>query len=723
MDIKTPVSEEASVKNETVTDKNTSVAGDGKKNEKKPKKAKEKQSKKDKDEGLTEEEKKLREEQRKRAARKKRKKLIKMLIVVLILLAIIGFVFLKFLEIRRREQAANNLVTYTVERRTITETLSATGTLQPADSYTVTSKVRGDIIAAYFEEGDEITKDDILYVIDSDDMDSTIRQREMSVEKAQKSLDDLIEKRDELSATSDLTGTVQKLYVEEGDTIQKGGIIADIVDSEYMLADIPFHASHADSMGIGSSVTLVIDGSGERIGGTVTEIAAITGTNAYGAPTKDVTVMVRNPGGISKETRAIGEYSSEMVSTDFGTFYYNVEEQLTAEYGGEIKTLAISEGSRVYDGQTIILFDGESLEDQIKDARDNLETAQMNYDDTIDTLGDYEIKAPITGTVVEKNFNVGESIDITGGNATVAIIYDLSSLTFDMAIDELDIFSIEKGQEVEVTSEAFDEIFYGEVTKISKVGTIANGTTTYPVTVTITDEAALAKLLPGMNIDAEVTVNRVENVIAVPTGAIARGGTVKVVKNPDALREWQAKQASENGGTRGNANTANGVQMPEGMPQRPDDVQMPGNISGTADKQVPGGINMPEGVQIPGGMPQMPNGTQAPDNTSDETSTTPTIDGNKIGQIPNIQAPAIYGSAPGDTEYEVVRVETGASDDDFIEIISGLEEGDIVIVEQNQASGMSSMMKMMSMGGMGAGAPAGGMAGANRGAMGGGMPR
>jgi len=692
---------------------------------KKSKKAK----KEDKDAGLTEEEKRLREEQRKRAARKKRKKLIKTGIILLIILGVIGFIVWKFIDIKRREEAANTLVTYTVERRTITEKLSATGTLQPVDSYTVTAKVRGDIIAAYFEEGDEVKKDDVLYVIDSDDMSSTVRQREMSLEKAKKTLKDLKEKRSELEASSDLTGTILKLYVEEGDTVQKGSVIADIVDNESMLIDIPFHADHAAMMGPGTAVTLIIDGSGERLGGTVTEVSSITETNPYGAPIRDVTVRVSNPGGIDKTTKAIAECGSDITSTDISTFYYNVEEQLTAEYGGEIKTLNIKEGGRVYDGQIVIVFDEDSLEDQIKDAEDNLETAQMNYDDTIDTLGDYEIKAPITGTVVEKGFNVGESIDVTTGNATVAIIYDLSALTFDMAIDELDIFSIKKGQVVEVTSEALSDVFYGEITKISKVGTVINGTTTYPVTVTITDSAALEKLLPNMNVDAEVTVNRVENVLAIPTGAVARGGTVKVIKDPEAVIKYQEEKAAQQSKNSKDKAAVNTEKKNSQTTKTPVD-----KVNGHSEDMPAIGTNgntrpdmpTPEGTA----MPDIPEGV-----IPAESDTNKAPFGTDNGSRDDMQRPAVYGSAPADTEYESIRIETGISDDDFIEVISGLEEGDMVIIEQNQASnsGFGMMgMGMPGMGGMppgggmpGGGMPGGGMSGggANRGGMGGGMPR
>ncbi|MBR3994641.1 MAG: HlyD family efflux transporter periplasmic adaptor subunit [Clostridia bacterium] len=665
--------------------------------------------------GLTAEEAKLRAEQRKRAARKKRKKLVKTLAVLLVIALVIGFAVWKFFDLKRREVAASNLTTYTVTRRTITEKLSATGTLKPADSYTITSKVKGDILEAYFEEGDEVQKDQVLYVIDSGDMDSTIRQRRMSLDKAEKNLSELQEQRKELSAKSDLSGTVQKLYVEVGDTVQKGGAVADIVDNENMLIDLPFHAIHADSMEIGTVITVIVEGNGERLSGTVKKKATITGINEFGAPTREVTVLVKNPGGISKNTRASAEYSGDITSTDSANFYYNIEEKLTAQYGGEILTLNINEGGKVTDGQVIMTFDSEDLEDRIKDAEDSLETAQMNYDDTLDNLSDYEITAPIAGTVVEKNYNVGESIDITGGNATVAIIYDLSALTFDMNIDEIDIFSIQKGQEVTITSEARDgEVFFGEITKISKVGTTLNGVTTYPVTVTITDENALSSLLPGMNIDAEIIVNRSENVLAIPTGAVARGNTVKVVKNPDALKE-DDKTSNTDKSTSTNSGTTS-----ENMPQtqnRPSSDSSDRPAMNIPQGGFPEGSTFGDGGTKPEGNPFGNGETESENNSFGSGMTMPENMPSKEGISGTsgrgeMQMPAVYGTAPAETEYETVRVTVGISDDDFVEIVSGLSEGDIVIVEQNRNTS-SSAMGMMGMGGM----PSGGMMG-----MGGGMP-
>lgn len=605
---------------------------------------------------LTEEEIRLRAEQRKRAARKKRKKLIKTLIVVLVIAVIAAIVVWRFINIKKAEQQAESLTTYTVSRRTIEEVLSATGTLQANDSYTVSANVKGDILEAPFEEGDEVKEGDILYVIDSSDMNNTLRQREMSVENALKSYNDLVADRAKLRTYSEYSGIITEVYVEAGDTVRESQVIADIVDRDNMLIDLPFFEVDALAMNIGEKVTVSIAGSGETLTGAIKEISAVSGVSSTGVRTREVTVTVSNPGGITKQTTAFGEYSPDITSTGSASFYYNVEQQILAEYGGEIAGLYITQGQYVTEGSLALLIDGSDLEDSIEKASQSLETAQMNYDNTIENIEDYTITAPITGTVVEKSFNAGESIDVTSGSKTAAVIYDLSALTFSMNIDELDIFSIEKGQQVTITSEAYSgRTFYGEITKISKIGSTSSGTTVYPVTVTISDKEALEALLPGMNIDAEIIINKSENVLAVPTGAIARGNTVKVIKNPEALKE----------------------SVPEG--EKGGNTDIPENI--------------PAGAQ--GEKPQRPQGG-------------------------NMGSASAYGTAPGGTEYETIKVETGISDDDYIEIVSGLSEGDMVIIEAQQANtGFFGMMGMGMPGAMG-GMSAGNM-GANRGGMGGNM--
>lgn len=89
---------------------------------------------------------------------------------------------------RVKAKVAKVETTYTaagVEKRSITNSLIGSGTLQPADSYTVTTLVSGEVLSDTFEEGDLVEKDQLLYTIDSSDVSSTESQAQTSYSQAE----------------------------------------------------------------------------------------------------------------------------------------------------------------------------------------------------------------------------------------------------------------------------------------------------------------------------------------------------------------------------------------------------------------------------------------------------------------------------------------------------------------------------------------------------------
>lgn len=177
-----------------------------------------------------------------------------------------------------------------------------------------------------------------------------------------------------------------------------------------------------------------------------------------------------------------------------------------------VKKLLVRAGDYVSVGTAIFSMDAEDASDILKtyknkvsDAKSSLENAQSNLDTTTDNYENYTITAPISGTVTTKNVNVGENVQNGNSATALAVIYDLSEVTFEMNIDELDISNVKVGQKVEVTADAFeDQTFEGTVTKVSMEGTAANGVTYYPVTVTMTE---YGDLLPGMNVTGVIILD------------------------------------------------------------------------------------------------------------------------------------------------------------------------------------------------------------------------
>ena len=138
-------------------------------------------------------------------------------LIIVVLLLLIGFLFM-------RRQAARQIVqevTYqeaAVERRDIRNSLTGSGTLQPANSYTVTTLVSGEILSDHFEEGDIVEKDQLLYVIDSSDASSTQTQAQNSYQQALKNK----------YPTADMTGVISEVYVSNGETVNAGTALCKI---------------------------------------------------------------------------------------------------------------------------------------------------------------------------------------------------------------------------------------------------------------------------------------------------------------------------------------------------------------------------------------------------------------------------------------------------------------------------------------------------------------
>lgn len=362
--------------------------------------------------------------------------------------------------------------------------------------------------------------------IDSENLVSSLERAQNSYDNAQKTLNDLYDDRADLIVRSDYSGILQVMDLEVGDEVMKGAVVASVIDRDTMLIDVPFMQADTFNIYKGSAAVLTISDTLEEISGTVDKISPSYKVNENGVKTVDVTIAVKNPGVITENTSAtakIGDYTC----TGSAKFYYNINKQITSDGSGKIATIVKDEGDYVNAGDVIVTLSSDSLEDNIENAERNLKDAANSLKDAGDAFDNYEITAPIAGTVVEKNYKKGEKIGSSGNGNTIAKIFDLSSLKFEMNIDELDIDSLALGQEVQVTSDAKNgHTYVGKITKISIQGTTSNGTTYYPITVTLDDygsDTDGSALRPGMNIDAEIILEKAENVLAVPVDAVSRG--------------------------------------------------------------------------------------------------------------------------------------------------------------------------------------------------------
>ena len=75
----------------------------------------------------------------------------------------------------------------------LTVSVSGTGAIEPLHSYKVTTLVKGEVLEAPFEEGQEVRKGDLLFRIDATDVETSIEQAQLSLESARLSYQDLLD--------------------------------------------------------------------------------------------------------------------------------------------------------------------------------------------------------------------------------------------------------------------------------------------------------------------------------------------------------------------------------------------------------------------------------------------------------------------------------------------------------------------------------------------------
>lgn len=531
-------------------------------------------------------------------------------LIILVVIAALGLgIGSRFFRSRQPVAVTSGNRTYStaeVTYRDITSTITGSGTLEAANSYSVTSLVEGTILAADFEEGDKVSEGQLLYAIDAANASSSLERAQISLEQAQRNYSTQLKSREGLTVEATISGQVVALNVEEGDDVTNNQTVATLRNTRVMKLTVPFPADDIPNFYVGQAATVTLDSTFETLDATVTKISVLDEVRTGNMIVRNVTLEVQNPGGLSVSQVATAEING-VGSSAGGTFAYKDEGTVTAKLSGEVASLRIAEGDWVEKGQILMILTSESLDNSIQSASESLRTAQLSLESQNDQLDNYNITSPIQGTIIDKNFKAGETSE---AGRVLCTIYDLSYLTMTLSVDELDISDIRVGQEVSITADAVSNRGYtGVVTKVSVAGTSSGGTTTYPVTVRIDETRGL---LPGMNVDATITLQSASDVLAIPSGALNRGNTVLV----------------------------------------------------TADSPSAGGGTPMEGSQ---------------------------------------------------EEYYSVAVEIGTSDSSYIEIVSGLQEGDTVAYIPTTSSGGFGMM----MGGMPGSPMGGGMGGVPSGGMGG----
>lgn len=560
------------------------------------------------------------------------------------------------------------------EIRDIEEAISDDTVVEPNSEYSITANVTGEIISDTFEEGDTVRKDDIMYIIDSEAIENNIQSAEIAIAKAKKAYDDAVNEnaltvrdtetsasnlesaklavqkaqqayndalkaKEDLTLKSNYTGYITEVYISEGDTIAAGTKIADILDNGTLKIKVPFNSVDADNIWVGAAAKLTLTKNGTVIDGVVTDVSSVTESGGGFTSYRKVTIEAQNPGAVTS-----GDTATAMVGSiacgDAGTFEYITEDSITASCGGKIDKLYISENSYVYDGTAIALLDSASVDSQIT-------TARLTLEDAYQTLERTKIQQNTNESSIELT---NEKLNSSVENAKLA--YKDALLARDNLLKQLEDYTIKA------------PISGTVVTKNKKAGDNAGGTAASASSYASSDTTAAASAAStAMAVIYDMSKLKCTlNVDEIDIKNVSIGQKVIITTDVnDKEYTGQVETVSVNGTAGTNGVTTYPVKI---------------NIIDFDDDLLPG-MNIEASIVIS----SVHDALAIPINALNRGNTV-YVKGDKV--LDDDDAPE---------GYKTVNVITGVSDEDYIQILSGLSEGDVVYTPEIEATNPYEMMQ------------------------------
>lgn len=450
-----------------------------------------------------------------------KKEKTKILVIVLALVAVAAIIF----NMNRAKAMGSNMdalasgeVEYIVKRGNIEVAVTGSSNVTPTDKRTVKSEINGSVDSIYVTEGDLVEKDQILISLkSSSEGDNQLQIRDIDL--------NIKQTQDELNDLYESKRDL-KIYAESSGVISNIGIEeGDQINTNYTIGTI------------------------KDTGSSYIEVYFLK--DAYENINIGDSVSVFMPSYFASETGLVDDKDSTPVQMGGGVFGYKVIVKMTNPGGysaGDLAQISVSNSKGTYEGMS----NGKIIETKVKSVISKVsgkvktlyvENGQNVSEGTLIALieatdMDYKIAEKQNQIAKYKSqredllegdtiyspmkgtilkINVSEE-EVVDRTTALMTVADLDKMKAVIAVDELDITKVKLGQVANITCDAFmGEKFTGKVSKISLEGLSQNGVTTYDLEIELDDRK---QLMSGMNVEVEIIFERRENVLTVPIEAL-----------------------------------------------------------------------------------------------------------------------------------------------------------------------------------------------------------
>ncbi|HSF39665.1 MAG TPA: efflux RND transporter periplasmic adaptor subunit [Thermoanaerobaculia bacterium] len=191
-------------------------------------------------------------------------------------------------------------------------------------------------------------------------------------------------------------------------------------------------------------------------------------------------------------------------------------------------------------------------------ARAQLSLSQASLRQAKTNLGYTKIYSPINGQVVDRQYDIGQTVAASFSAPTLfTIAQDLTKMQVQADVDQSDIGLVKVGQPVRFTVDAYPEReFEARISQVRLNATVNQNVITYPVIIEVANpELALR---PSMTANVTMEVDRVRNVLRVPNAALRFKPPAK--EGEEGQSQAGARSAGTEGGRSGSGRRPGGRQ-------------------------------------------------------------------------------------------------------------------------------------------------------------------
>lgn len=477
-------------------------------------------------------------------------------VLALIGLAVIGGGYYGYKALNAKD-AAPQYVLGTVEKGTLTVSVSGTGQVSSSNQVDIKPENSAKVISVSAKSGQEVNEDTIIAQLDSRDASKDVRDAKSNLEAAQIALEKLQKPTDaleKLQAENALTSAQQskenaeddlkKTYEDGYNTISDAFLdlpeimngLNDILGHSYLSENTlkslyprkardyrdDAQSSYYDAK---NQLDDVMDKfkltSRESDEATIESLILDTyeATKTISDTVKKTNLLVDYVEGQADDQHPPSQLAADQSSLNSYTSETNSNVSALLSIKNDIKTSKDSaeNANRTITEKTQSLIDLESGTDQldIKSQQLKVRQAENALADAQETLGDYTVRSPIAGVLASVDIQKGNQASPTTAAATVITKQKLAELS----LNEVDIVKVKVGQKATLTFDAIEDLsISGSVVEIDTLGTTEQGVVSYKVKIGLDTQDERIK--PGMSVSASIITDVKQDVLLVPSSAV-----------------------------------------------------------------------------------------------------------------------------------------------------------------------------------------------------------